>query len=475
MRIERRIMFALIVLTAALGTAAGSRARAQDAPARRSLDAAAASIDAEKAAAHVRFLADDKLEGRAAGTPGGRAAGDYLVERLRALGLEPAGDAGAAGAPRSYFQQFKVGETQCRNVLALRRGRDPARKDAHVVVGAHYDHVGRGEAGGIPSLRKILGIEKGPGEIHNGADDNASGTAALLEIARALAALEEPPARTVVVAFFDGEERGLWGSLRYVDAPALPLDRCAGMINLDMVGRSRGGHVQLLGSTSGTTLTDLIAAENARPETSLALEVDPYMVPNSDHFSFYAKEIPVAFFCTGLHPDYHRPGDDAPKINAPDLAKIARLAFRSAVRLADLDDAALPRYADVRTAPPGALALEFLNSMTGAEVFSDLQRDAYGPIEGAFVKRARSGGGAPALAVEFVTPRSPFAAAGLKAGDRIVSVNGRPLPAVGARARLLGAGKKREAQLVVEVERDGKKLSIGVRAAAPPKGKVELF
>jgi hypothetical protein len=432
---------ALVIFTPALGLA-------QEAG---SLDGAAALIDPAGARKHVAYLADDARAGRAVGTAGNLDAGDYIAGRLAHLGLQP----GAPGTGKAaYFQPFTREGVSARNIVALREGREPDL--GHIVIGAHYDHVGMGEEGGIPSVsgmvKRFFGAKETP-EIHNGADDNASGTAAILEIAEALAALKTPPRRTIVLILFDGEERGLWGSEHYADHPLLPIEKCAAMINLDMVGRAEEGRCDVLAANSGSGIPEIIAAENAG--IGLALDMQPYNVPNSDHYSFSGKKVPVAFFTTGLHPDYHRPSDDTEKINEKDLARVARLAFRTAVRLAEAEQA--PVFAEVGFPPPGALALEMLNAMTGSDFFKGLEKRAYGSVEGAFVRAAPEGG----LAVDYVAPGSRFAKAGLQAGDRIVGAGGD---------RISGTlGRRRLSELVkdggspeVEVMRGKKRLSLSL-------------
>ncbi|MFM8707012.1 MAG: M20/M25/M40 family metallo-hydrolase [Planctomycetia bacterium] len=170
--------------------------------------AARASIQAADARRHVSALADDTLEGREGGSRGGRAAGSYIVSHLEKLGLEPAGDNG------SWYQQFGG----MRNILAIARGSDPAVANELIVVGAHYDHVGYGNSGN----------SYGPfGFVHNGADDNASGVAGLIEMAEAMQHLPARPRRPILFAFWDGEEKGLLGSYHFVrgcDRPSSP--RC---------------------------------------------------------------------------------------------------------------------------------------------------------------------------------------------------------------------------------------------------------
>jgi aminopeptidase YwaD len=437
----KRALFACAAVAAALA-AAPAVARAG------TLEPAEAQIDAEGALEKVKALADDAMEGRGVGTAGGRKAGEWIAARLRAIGLAP------------EFRPFEVDGVKARNIVVVIRGRDAAAGDEHVVVGAHYDHVGRGEAGN--------GIDffGGRGEIHNGADDNASGSAALLEVAEALARYG-PARRSIVLVWFDGEERGLWGSQAYVEHPVLPLATCIAMLNMDMVGRLRGREVEVIGASSGEGLPGLIAAQDEA--VGLAARFDPYMVPNSDHFSFYAKQVPVAFFCTGLHGDYHRTSDDWPRIDADGIAAIARVAFRAAVALAEGRERVA--FADVPMAPLGAIALEYLEGITGWEGFERAQRELYGAVRGMFVRAQAAGG----LRVDYVEPGSPAARAGVKKGDRIERANGTEVRGLLGRLKLLALEKEAAraggGDLDLEVRRAGAKEVVRVKIplTRPPR------
>ena len=261
----------------------------------------------------VRYLADDALEGRFSGSAGERCAGEFIAAKFASLGLDPAGDDG-------YFQELPLASAaqphapagQGRNVVGLLRGADPALSETAVVIGAHYDHLGLGEFGSTGEA----------GEIHNGADDNASGVAALLAAARALTGGLKT-ARSVLFIAFTGEELGLIGSSWYADHPAFPLDRTVAMINLDMVGRLEDGELIVYGMGTAAEWRDILRAANADLGIPLAFEESGF--GPSDHTSFYANEIPVLHFFTNVHGDYHRHTDDADKIDAWGLGLVARL------------------------------------------------------------------------------------------------------------------------------------------------------
>ncbi len=200
-----------------------------------SLRAALDSIQAGQIRESIEELADARLEGREAGSRGGHAAGERLRARLAALGLRGIGPGG------SFFQPFG---TDYRNILALLEGSDPVRKHQWIIVGAHYDHIG---------FATSRGSTLGPsGVLHPGADDNASGTAGLLELAEAFRLLPEPPRRSVVFAFWDAEEKGLLGSKHFAQSlPPSPTQIVLG-VNLDMIGRLRNDRLLIFGTRSAT-------------------------------------------------------------------------------------------------------------------------------------------------------------------------------------------------------------------------------
>ena len=188
--------------------------------------AALDSIVAQEMGQTVDDLASPKFEGREAGSTGGHAAGDYLVERFRKLPLKPAGD------NQGYFQSFGYGY---RNILALLPGSDPVLKEQVIVVGAHYDHLGLGRPRD----------NNPPGTFYPGADDNASGTSGVLQLARAFSKMPIAPKRSILFICFDGEEKGLLGSKHWTADPTLPLNRVRFMLNFDMIGALRRARARL--------------------------------------------------------------------------------------------------------------------------------------------------------------------------------------------------------------------------------------
>jgi hypothetical protein len=217
-------------------------------------------------------------------------------------------------------------EQLSRNVTAEWPGTDPKLKDQWIVVGGHYDHVG---------IRQ--NTPAGQDSINNGADDNASGTAGVMLVARAFAADKKKPKRSVLFLAFAGEEKGLWGSEVYVDQPLVPLEKTVAMFNLDMIGRNRVDSLTIFGKNLSPDLWAMAQKENKH----FHIKVSPGDVGSSggsDHMPFNKKKIPTLFFHTGLHPDYHRPSDQIEKINFGKMALVSRLCFRSAWKLATSDD-----------------------------------------------------------------------------------------------------------------------------------------
>jgi len=233
------------------------------------------------------------------------------------------------GATVDYVEQLSKNRRTVRNVVGVLTGSDPARAKEAIVLGAHYDHVGLGGHLSMSPDRT--------GEIHNGADDNASGTASIIEIARVAAGQRTRFPRTLVFVAFAGEERGLLGSAQYAEHPVVPLANTVAMLNLDMVGRARGG-VDVSGLEDSPSMeADLKAAiEAAGGELKVAREGPG--AGRSDDYNFITHRIPAINFFTGFHPDYHRPTDDWEKIDAVGTKNVATLALELAARIAARPD-----------------------------------------------------------------------------------------------------------------------------------------
>jgi aminopeptidase YwaD len=322
------------------------------------------------------------------------------------------------------------------NVAAIVPGRDPAVAGECVVVGAHHDHLGLG--GDASSAPEQLGT------VHPGADDNASGVAALLAVARAFAA-EPPPRRTVLLAAFGAEEQGLLGSAHLVRELPAPcrVDKLQLMVNLDMVGRLRGGKVYVAGGDTAKGLRDVVTALVERPAPlplRLAFAGDGY--GPSDHMSFHAHGVPVLFLFTGPHGDYHRPSDTADKIDADGLVLVARLAHRIAYEAAERDRRLeVLRAAAAPPRPPGG-------------------ERGYGAYFGAIPDFAERD--APGVLLAGTRPGSPAERAGLAERDvllRVGATSVRNLQDLAFALRSHRAGDEVE----VEWEREGARRVARVR------------
>ncbi|HXV90241.1 MAG TPA: M20/M25/M40 family metallo-hydrolase [Gemmatimonadales bacterium] len=295
------------------------------------------SPEARRVLADLRYLADDARQGRGLGTRGLEEAGAYIAAQFERLGLRP----GAANG--TWFQDFTVSPdapavahlglpaTATRNIVAVLPGRSPALSGQVVIIGAHYDHLGLGGPNALDP--------DSTGAVHNGADDNGSGTVALLEIARRLAAAR--PARTIVFVAFSGEELGVLGSAYYAKNPTpFPMDSVYAMVNLDMVGRLREGKLLALGAETASELRALLDSLNGGPTASngarrFDLRASGDGWGPSDHASFYAAKRPVVHFFTDLHEDYHRATDDWDKINVEGIVQVAAFAADLGLALAD--------------------------------------------------------------------------------------------------------------------------------------------
>ncbi len=215
---------------------------------------------------------------------------------------------------------YKRSTVKAHNIVAKIEGSDPELKKEVVIIGAHYDHIG-------PNNR---------GQIHGGADDNASGSAAVLELARAFQMLKKKPKRTILFILFTAEEKGLLGSRYYVKDPLFPLNKTLAMFNLDMIGRNDVDQLNVLGKYQYPKLFRIVDRINKKTvNMSFNFTVED-SVRNSDHFPFMREEIPVVFFISGLHDHYHTPRDTADKIVTEKLEKVTQLVFLSLFETANL-------------------------------------------------------------------------------------------------------------------------------------------
>lgn len=381
------------------------------------LNVARSSITTNELHSHVSVLADDMLEGREAGSRGGRAAAKYILKSLESAELKPGGPDDRLTQPFNRRSQ---------NLLAILEGEDPELRDEYIVVGAHYDHVGYG------SRRTSLGPI---GYIHNGADDNASGVAALLEVIDGITRSGHRPKRSILFAFWDGEEKGLLGSKHWLNNPTIPLDAVKLTINVDMVGRLTDGRIELMGARTAPGLRQLMSTTSLSEGTWVDFTWN--LKDNSDHFPFYQRGIPCLCVHTGLHDDYHRPTDDIEKLNIEGMREVSRYLLQQLCDLADTEQ--LP---DFRVASRG----ENLQSQKRVEAPLPAIPSRLG-----FTWECIDGKPSQLL-VQQVDQTGASDETSLRSGDQILAVNGLPitneslLPAVALRS---------ESELELKVLRPG--------------------
>jgi len=312
----------------------------------------------------------------------------------------------------------------------------PGATDEYLVVGAHYDHLGLGGQGSLSPSRV--------GDIHPGADDNASGVAAILELARDYASRPEKPRRGMLFLAFAGEEIGLLGSSHWVEQPTLPLENAVAMLNFDMVGRIQDSRLFVGGLGTAEEFEPLVA--RVASQSSLRIDSARRASSSSDHTSFAAKKIPVLFFFSGLHSDYHKPGDTADKINGAEAVELLGIA-RGVVD-------------ELRTAPdrPVFAASAPIPSPGGSG------GGGYGPWFGSVPDFGEVPNG-----VRFADVRagSPASKAGLEAGDILTHWNGDPVQNLHDFTFFLGGSEAGET-VSVKVLRDGKELAAEVTLAERP-------
>ncbi len=356
-------------------------------------------------------------------------------------------------------------QAEAYNVIGILEGTDPVLKNEAIIIGAHYDHLGKGGQGSLAANSS---------EIHHGADDNASGTAAVLELARQLAK-EKNNKRTIIFMSFGGEEEGLLGSKFYVENPIWPLDKTVAMINMDMIGRLNEGKLTVGGIGTSTEWKELIelhnkyqvipnyvapvSGRNARipkdavglapavsklefvdPLFSLQLNEDGY--GPSDHSSFYGKKVPVLFLFTGTHLDYHKPSDTADKINYKGLLKIA--SFVGSIVIGIDRNPQKPTYTTAKASGTPGGRMAFTVSLGTIPSYAD---------------------STDGLVLDGVRDNSPASKAGLKAGDKITKLNGKEVRNAMDYTYVLGTMKAGE-EYEVEITRGTEKLLLKIVPAA---------
>ncbi len=358
-----------------------------------------------------------------------KAAGKSLTQVQQQINHSGKPDSFAFPATLQLSLKVDIEATHARvnNVLAYL----PGKTAEYVIVGAHFDHLGRGDSNSLAPSQI--------GQVHPGADDNASGTAGVLELARLFAPMKGQLDRGILFMSFSGEELGLLGSAEWVKDPTLPLDKCVAMLNMDMIGRIRDNKVYIGGVGTGSTFkTILEQAQKREPNFKIEYSAGGYAA--SDHTSFVGKKIPVLFFFSGLHSDYHKPSDTWDKINAPSAAQLLNLVGDVALQLAEAPS------------PPAFITVVEDKPVSGGG-------GGYGPYFGSIPDFGEVKDG---VRFSDVRPGSPAAKAGLKAGDILVRFADKPIHNLYDFTDALRRSKVGEV-VEVKVLRDGQPLTASVK------------
>lgn len=418
---------------------------------------------------HVTRAAAEQMLS-AAGLPSLRE----LQERIETK-KSPASTPVTGTSVNGYAELARV-NTPVKNVIGVIPGEGPTA-DEYVVIGAHYDHLGV-----TANWRKPNDPNK---YIHNGADDNASGTAALVLLARALVA-GPPLKRGVILMAFTAEESGLLGSKHWVKHPTVPIEKVVAMLNMDMIGRLKDDSLQIGGMLTGSGFEEMVRA--AAESEGLKVRGGGGGRGPSDHASFYAAEIPVLFFFTGMHRQYHQPEDDAELVNAEGGARVTRLVLRVASAIAEGErpkfqrDATRFRPERQREEDQVARASDGDERDAGGEDASAHGAGAHGDADGErpAMPRVRlgiapgnygeaEGRGFP---IEYVVEGGPAQKAGLRDGDRILKLGDRDITDVYSYMNALSRFKPGEPIRIV-VLRGDKELRFDVKPEAAPRSRSE--
>ncbi len=383
-------------------------------------------IDQNKIQKHIKTLSSDSLQGRGTGTEGEKMAAAYIQSEFKKIGLDPKGDL------FTYLQSFpfKYGlhgtgdEGQAANII----GYIDNQRSSTIIIGAHYDHLGIGNQGSS--------LDTTPkGKIHNGADDNASGVAGVLELARYFKINSKKENYNFLFICFSGEELGLYGSKFFTEHPSIDLAEANYMLNLDMIGRLNPTTNGLVVSGTGTSPVWESLLKSLSTDR-LIIKTDSAGVGPSDHTSFYLKNIPVLHFFTGSHSDYHKPSDDWDKINYIGEAEILKLI----VNLVDQLDRQ-PKLTFLTTKNKS------MNGTSSFKVTLGVMPSYSATVTG--------------LQIDGVSDGKPAQKAGMQAGDIITQIGELQITDIQTYMEALGKFDKGQT-VPVKVKRKGNELTVTV-------------
>lgn len=383
---------------------------------------------------HISFMASDEIHGREAGTADAAKVANYIADLYKDFGLEPKGD------DDTYYQEFTINtavlnnphasdttsgkKRLAKNVVGLLKG--TGNSDEYIIIGAHFDHLGYGDFGSLYRGEKKL--------IHNGADDNASGTAGLLELAQYFS--ENRPSKGILFLAFSGEEMGLLGSQHYVEHPTVDLTKAIAMINMDMIGRLTENKLIIFGIGTSADWEAVVTEANT---DSLTLSPVPDGTGASDHTSFYYKNIPVLHYFTDTHSDYHRPSDDTEYINADGETRVLEHIVRVVNKL------------------DGIQKEQFVFVEAPGKEKRSMRMD--GPTLGVLPDYGYDGKG---MRITGTSEGRPGANAGLKNGDIIIKIGGEDLADIYAYMEVLNAYKKGD-KTTITILRNGKEITMDLQ------------
>ncbi|MBS1904550.1 MAG: M28 family peptidase [Bacteroidetes bacterium] len=347
------------------------------------------AITAADLRARLNILASDSLAGRRTGEPGCDKAARYIAGEFKRFGLE------VLDPTQTYLQEYEFSEhqfdstkttpTKAANVVGFLKGSDKNLSREVVIIGAHYDHLGMGGHNALDTVKSF----------HYGADDNASGTAGMLELAEYFSKHRKELKRSVIFIGFSGEEEGLFGSANYVKHPLYSLDQTQAMINMDMIGRLKDSVLIVEGMGTSPEWKKIVDPSLTK-KLPIAFHLKPDGEGPSDHASFYRKNIPVLFFFTGLHKDYHKASDTRDKINYNGEEQVLSIIKKIVVKTANL-----------------ATRLPY----TIVPIDTSKKTTTFHAYVGGVPDYGYDGEG---LKISDITPGSPAAAAGLKAEDIVI-------------------------------------------------------
>lgn len=389
------------------------------------ISCSAQQIDAKKVRQHIKILASDSLQGRGTGTEGERMAATYIESQFKKIGLQRKGD------EKSFRQSFDfksgahgTGEGgKANNVVAyLYNGAENT-----IILGAHYDHLGLGQESGS--------LDANPqGKIHNGADDNASGVAGVLELARYFKTNKKKERNNFLFICFSGEELGLYGSEYFTEHPTVDLAKADFMINMDMIGRLDAKNGLSVSGSGTSPAWETLLKKLSTDE--LPIKTDSSGTGPSDHTKFYLKNIPVLHFFTGSHSDYHKPSDDWDKINFEGEAKVLDIV----IKLIEAVD----------TEPKLAFLTTKSKPMGGTRSF----KVTLGVMPSYTSQQA-------GLKVDGVSDGRPAQKAGILTGDVIIQIGEYTIKDIQAYMEALGKFEKGET-VQVKLKRNGEEITVSL-------------